>query len=136
MVRRNLQTWRARQNPSKALFPGYLFARFCPETHLRAVTYARGVVRVVSGGERPLPVELAIIECLRGRMDAARCVTLDVRPFTPGEEVCITSGPFEGWRGVFDSALGGAQRLVILLEALHQGRLIVRADWVIRCAAA
>jgi transcriptional antiterminator RfaH len=136
MVRRNIQTWRARPSPSKALFPGYLFARFCPEVHLRAVTYARGVVRVVSGGERPLPVELAIIENLRGRMDATGCVTLSVRSFRPGEELYITVGPLEGWHGVFDKALGDAQRLVIVLQALNQGRLVVRSDWVDRCAAA
>jgi transcriptional antiterminator RfaH len=135
LVRRKPAGWRARQNPMKALFPGYLFARFCPDNHLREARYARGVVRVVSAGDRPLPVEAPIIESLRARMDAAGCVSLDVKPFTPGEAVRITDGPFAGWEGVFDSALGDAQRLVILLETFQQGRLVMRVDWVERCAA-
>jgi transcriptional antiterminator RfaH len=136
LMRRNPAGWRARRNPVKALFPGYLFARFCADTHLRAVRYARGVQRVVSARERPLPVEDSIIESLRARMDNRGCVALEVRTFTRGQSVRISAGPFAGWQGVFDSALGDAQRVVILLEALQQGRLIVQVDWVERCTAA
>jgi transcriptional antiterminator RfaH len=136
LMRRNPAGWRARRNPVKALFPGYLFARFCADTHLRAATYARGVLRVVSARERPLPVEEPIIESLRARMDNMGCVALEVRPFTRGQLVRITAGPCAGWQGVFDSALGDAQRVVILLEALQHGRLVVRADWVERYATA
>jgi transcriptional antiterminator RfaH len=136
LMRRNPAGWRARRNPVKALFPGYLFARFCADTHLRAATYARGVLRVVSARERPLPVEEPIIESLRARMDNMGCVALGVRPFARGQSVRISAGPFAGWQGVFDSALGDAQRVVILLEALQHGRLVVQVDWVERCAAA
>jgi len=136
LTRRNPAGWRARRNPVKALFPGYLFSRFCADTNLRAATYARGVLRVVSARERPLPVEKEIIDSLRGRMDDMGCVALEVRPFTRGQLVRITAGPFAGWQGVFDSAIGDAQRVVILLEALQHGRLVVQADWVERCAAA
>jgi transcriptional antiterminator RfaH len=136
LMRRNPAGWRARRNPVKALFPGYLFARFCADTHLRAATYARGVLRVVSAHERPLPVEDPIIESLRARMDNMGCVALGVRPFARGQSVRISAGPFAGWQGVFDSALGDAQRVVILLEALQHGRLVVQVDWVERCAAA
>jgi transcriptional antiterminator RfaH len=136
LLARKAAGWRARKNPTKALFPGYLFARFFAVTDLRAAMYARGVICVVSAGDRPLTLEEPIIEGLRARMDAAGRVTLDRQPFTPGEAVCIAAGPLEGWRGVFDHALTDGQRLVILLETLHQGRLAVRADWVERCAAA
>jgi transcriptional antiterminator RfaH len=94
LMRRNPAGWRARRNPVKALFPGYLFARFCADTHLRAATYARGVLRVVSAHERPLPVEDPIIESLRARMDNMGCVALGVRPFARGQSVRISAGPF------------------------------------------
>jgi transcriptional antiterminator RfaH len=136
LTRRNPASWRARRNPVKALFPGYLFARFCAGTQLRAARYARGVLRVVSARERPLPVEEPIIESLRGRMDEVGCVALQVRPFTRGQSVRISAGPFAGWQGIFDSTLGDSQRVVILLEALQHGRLVVQADLVERCAAA
>jgi transcriptional antiterminator RfaH len=136
LTRRNPAGWRAKRNPVKALFPGYLFARFCADTNLRAATYAFGVLRVVSVREKPLPVETEIIESLRERMDNLGCVALEVRPFTKGQRVSITTGPFAGWQGVFDSALGDAQRVVILLETLQHGRLVVPADWVERYATA
>jgi transcription antitermination factor NusG len=100
------------------------------------VTYAHGVLRVVSAREKPLPVEEPVIESLRARMDINRCVTLDSKPFVQGESVRITAGPFAGWEGVFDSALSDARRVVILLQSLQHGRLTVRADWVERCALA
>lgn len=128
--------WRARKSPFKALFPGYLFACLNPATQFRAAAHACGVVRVVSAGERPLPVAVDVIEGLRKRMDAAGCVSLDVRSFRPGESVRIVAGPLAGWEGAFDSALSDAERIVILLETLHEGRLIVRTDWVERLAAA
>jgi transcriptional antiterminator RfaH len=136
LLRRDSKGWRARRNPTKALFPGYLFASLDFSTQLRAAAHAHGVVRVVSAGERPLPVATHIIESLRTRMDNSGCVALDVEPFRRGEIVRIIAGPFEGWQGVFDGRLGDAQRLVILLETLHQGRLIVDADWVERSEAA
>ena len=99
--------------------------------------YAHGVLRVVSAGERPLPVEPPIIASLRTRMDAEGCVAFDPQPaFKPGDRVCVTAGPFAGWRGVFNAALSDNQRLVILLETLWQGRLVVRADWVEPCGGA
>jgi transcriptional antiterminator RfaH len=136
LTRRNPGGWRSRRNPVKALFPGYLFAYFCVETNLRAARYARGVLSVVSAGDRPLPVEEEIIDSLRERMDHLGCVTLEVRSFTPGDLVRITDGPLVGWQGVFDSTLGDAQRVVIFLEALQQGRLVVQANWVEHCAVA
>jgi transcriptional antiterminator RfaH len=135
LTRRAPAGWRARRNPVKALFPGYLFARFCAELNLRVVMYAHGVVRVVSAGEQPLAVEVPIIDSLRARMDASDCVKLEAQPFTRGEPVSIKAGPFAGWRGVFDKSLSDAQRLVIFMDAVHRGRLVVRADWVERCAA-
>ena len=118
--------WRARKSPLKALFPGYLFAFFTPATQLRAAAHACGVIRVVSAGERPLPLAVDVIEALRQRMDAAGCVRLDTPSFRPGESVRIIAGPLAGWQGAFDSALSDTERVVILLETLHEGRLIVK----------
>src|SRR5881275_2521209 len=61
----------ARRKPRMAvrpLFPGYLFARFCAAVSLRAVKYSRGVVRVVGGGDRPWPVDDAIVADIRDRL--------------------------------------------------------------------
>src|SRR6266567_273660 len=39
------------------LFPGYFFARFCPEQSLNGVKCARGVLQVVGSTHCPIPVE-------------------------------------------------------------------------------
>ena len=94
---------RAARHVVRALFPGYLFARFCLAESLRAVTYCRGVVRVLGAGNRPIPVEDAIIASIRERIGEDGCVALDERRF--------------GVRD-FASHLGGsARRLVRCLRA-------------------
>jgi transcriptional antiterminator RfaH len=94
----------------RALFPGYLFARFCAADSLRAVTYSRGVVRVVGAGERPIPVEEAIIASIRARIGADGCVELIEHGPATNDRVRITSGPLAGWSGVFERELSDSQR--------------------------
>src|SRR6266567_4476531 len=74
------------------LFPCYLFARFSPRDYLHSIRYARGVRKVVSAGDVPVPVDSAIISSIRSRMDALGCVDLAPRRFDVGEEVFIQEG--------------------------------------------
>jgi len=114
----------------RPLFPGYFFARFCAAVSLRAVKYSRGVSRVVGGGGQPWPVDDAIIADIRERISPEGCVEMRERPFRMGDRVCITAGPLAGWSGVFDSALSGAERVVILIETLQQGRIVIRREFL------
>jgi transcriptional antiterminator RfaH len=113
----------------RPLFPGYLFGRFCAAASLRAVTYSRGVLRVV-GGERPWSIDDAIVADIRERMGPEGYVQLDERPFRAGDRVSVTAGPLAGWSGVFDSELSDADRVIILVETLQQGRIVMRRDWL------
>jgi transcriptional antiterminator RfaH len=121
---------RKSRNVKRPFFPGYLFARFAPADSLRSVTYSLGVTRVVGTREQPLPVEDAIIDDIRERMDARGCVTLEEPALKAGDSVDIMDGPFCGWSGVFERELSDGQRVVILLQALEQCRLVVDRDWV------
>ncbi len=114
----------------RALFPGYLFARFCAADSLRAVTYSRGVVRVLGAGDSPTPVEEAIVASLRARIGADGCVELEEHRPRISDCVRITSGPLAGWSGVFERELSDSQRVVILIEALQQGRVVISRDLV------
>lgn len=76
----------------RALFPGYLFARLCAADSLRAATYSRGVVLVVPAGDRPIPVEEAIIASIRARIGATGCVELEQHRLGDRDRVRITSG--------------------------------------------
>src|SRR5439155_25312440 len=71
----------------RPLFPGYLFGRFCAAASLRAVSYSRGVLRVVGGGGRPWPVDDAIVADILGRIGLEGCVELSERPLRVGDPV-------------------------------------------------
>ena len=114
----------------RALFPGYLFARFCPGDSLRNVTYSRGVVRVVGAGDRPVAVEKEIISSIRARIGADGCVELIEHGPGANDRVRITSGPLTGWSGVFERELSDSQRVVILIETLQQGRVVIPRDFL------
>jgi transcription antitermination factor NusG len=114
----------------RPFFPGYLFARFCAADLLRAVRYRRGVLRVVGSGAEPWPVDDAIIADIRERIGPEGYVEMHERQFRVGDPVCITSGPLAGWSGIFDSQLSDAERVVILVETLQQGRIVMRRDWL------
>ena len=112
----------------RPLFPGYFFARFCATVSLRAVKYSRGVLCVVGGSGQPWPLDDSIIADIRERIGPEGCVELRERPFRVGDRVCVTAGPLAGWSGVFDSELNAAERVVILIETLQQGRVVLRRD--------
>jgi transcriptional antiterminator RfaH len=110
----------------KPLFPGYLFARFCPATSLPLIRYARGVLRIVSCGDVPLPVDEAIIREIRSRIGADGYVRLEDRTLRPGERVLVRDGPLRGLTGIFESELDDRERVILLLEAIeYQARVVI-----------
>src|SRR5688500_5609926 len=120
---------RAARMVLRPLFPGYLFARFCAERSLRAVAYSRGVLRVLGGApDRPWPMDDAIVATIQARLGSQGFVELRERPFGSGDSVRVTAGPLVGWSGIFDCQLSDAERVVILIETLQQGRVVIRRD--------
>lgn len=120
--RRLRSTWCDEVRP---LFPGYLFARFCPALHLHAVRYSRGVCRVVGAGEEPWPVEDDIVAEIRSRESEDGFVRLAEPTWQSGQPVSLQEGPLQGWTGVFDRELDDRRRVVILLDAIQQARAVV-----------
>jgi transcriptional antiterminator RfaH len=110
----------------KPLFPGYLFARFCPATYLHLIRYARGVLRVVSCGDVPLPVDEAIIGEIRSRIGPDGYVRLEDRSLRPGDRVLVREGPLRGLKGIFERELDDRERVILLLEAIeYQARVVI-----------
>lgn len=109
----------------RPLFPRYLFAAVS-ESYLPRVCHTLGVQEVI--GQRligaGIPVDQEFIEELRGRMNRRGVVGLDDErqaprlSLVPGQPVTVTRGSFSGLSGVFDRALSGDQRVVILLNSL------------------
>lgn len=104
-------------------FPGYLFvhADLC-RVGLNAVQWRPGVVRVLGSAGQPTTISTHVIAGIRSRVDEIQQEeSLALGRFRRGDRVRITSGPFEGFEGMFDTRLGGQTRARILIEFL--GRL-------------
>lgn len=114
-----------------SLFPGYLFARFNFEAHQRAVSYARGVRKIVMFGLTPASVDEGIIESIQNRVHDGY-IEIPAPVFTPGQFVRINEGPLEGFEAIFEGHMSDHQRVVLLLRALsYQARVIVDARYVV-----
>jgi len=124
---------RRRQTVIGPLFPGYLFAKFVPDIHYRAVNYAQGVRSVVTFGSDPAIVNDEIIESIKLRHQDGY-VTLQRSLFAPGQIVRIQTGPLQGLEAIFEQELSDKQRVVLLLQALtYQARVVVDLEHVVAC---
>lgn len=107
------------------LFPRYLFANFAPLPYLHPIRYARGVTRVISAGDDPLPLDKKIIELIQQRIGEDGFVILGPTTLKTGDPVMISEGPLQGLEGVFERE-SSRDRVIILLQAAeYQARVYV-----------
>jgi len=118
------------QPGTKPLFPGYFFARFCPEKSFESVKCSRGVLRVVSSGRFPIPVRGEIVREIQDRVQEDGLVQVRPQPLAPGTLVTIQSGPFEGMMGRVERELDDRKRVAILLETLSHARVQIERRWI------
>lgn len=117
------------KNLKKPLFPTYIFARFSPQLYLHQIRYARGVRRVVTAGETPLPVTEEIIDTLQKRVSASQDETGS--GYQPGERVEVRAGLLRGLRGRFEAELSDHQRVALLLETVeYQARIFIEKHYL------
>ena len=116
---------RVRKTVISPFFPGYLFVRFDPMEHYRAVKYAKGVRNIVEFGLSPAIVDDSLIESIRSRVHNG-LLSLPNDSLRMGQVVRIERGPLEGLKAVFERQLNGSQRVMLLLQAItYQARLVV-----------
>ena len=121
---------RVSQTVIRPLFPGYLFARLNIEEHYRAVTYARGVRRIVAFGSTPARVDEELIQGMKARL-CNGYLSLTPRLLAPGQVVKIQDGPLSGLEAVFEREMPDHQRVVLLLRTLaYQARVVVPFEQV------
>jgi len=110
----------------KPLFSGYLFARFCPARSLDSVRCSRGVLRVLSSGLYPIPVEEDVIAQIHMRAEMDGCIRLlPTLSLQPGTLVTIENGPFQGFVGSVEREWDDGKRVMLLLEAMQHARVLV-----------
>ena len=115
---------------AKPLFPGYFFARFCPEDAFESVKAARGVLQVVSSGRIPIPVHDMVVREIHDRIQEDGLIRIRSRHLDSGTRVSIQSGPFEGMMGRVERELGDQKRVAIFLETLLNARVLIERRWI------
>jgi transcriptional antiterminator RfaH len=115
---------------TKPLFPGYFFARFCPENSLASVKCSRGVLQVVSSGRFPIPVHDHVVQEILDRVQEDGLIRIRPQRLAPGTRVSIQSGPFEGMIGRVERESDDQKRVAILLETLLNARVLIERRWI------
>jgi transcriptional antiterminator RfaH len=105
----------------EAMFPGYLFARFCYETQYRLVSTSNGVSAIVSFGGIPAIVPGGVINELRESVADGETIEIPTNLLI-GDEVEMVEGPFQGIRAVVTSVMPARARVMVLLELLGMER--------------
>ena len=114
----------------KAVFPRYIFARFDVYSTLRKVLFTRGVRSVVSFGGAPVQVDDEVITLIQSRVEEGGFVKVEEELRT-GDKVVIENGPLKNLAGVFERAVKGSDRVLILLAAItFQGSVVVEREYV------
>lgn len=110
-------TRRGRVWVSESLFPNYLFARFVLTTFLEKVRFTPSVAAVVSFGNQIPGIPDHVIEDLRKSLEGSGQRVFTDAP-NEGDEVEITTGPFQGAQVIVTRVLPAKQRVQVLLEVM------------------
>lgn len=113
---------------ARPLFPGYIFVQIDTGAgNWRMINSTHGITRLVSFGKEPTPVPIDILSQLMLRCDAAGKF-LPPELLKPGDQVCLTSGPFADFVGRIE-AIAPERRVWVLMEIMGgQTRVAVAAD--------
>jgi transcriptional antiterminator RfaH len=101
------------------LFPRYLFAKFDIKPGYRAVSFSKGVHKIVEFGSKPAEVSDALIDGIKSRMSDGY-IALEKERFKQGQVVQIAGGPLSGLEAVFVKELKDQDRVLLLLRMLGQ----------------
>ena len=101
---------------TEALFPGYIFARFCFHTHSRQVVHSQGVTRMVQLGDRRVIPE-HIIADLKASLPEGIIVSADLS-LEPGADIEFVTGSLKGLNGRVLAQLPAKNRIQVLLDFL------------------
>jgi len=100
----------------EAMFPGYIFAKFCYHTHSRRVIHSQGVTRMVELGERRAIPE-HIIKELKASIPEGIIEAPDLS-IEPEAEIEFVTGSLKGLNGKVLAQLPAENRIQILLDFL------------------
>jgi transcriptional antiterminator RfaH len=101
------------------LFPNYLFVRVNIRRECHLVVWTPGVKRIVSFGDEPLPIDRRVIGFLQEQADASGVIQARSK-ISPGQQVEISGGPFDGLMGIIQVPPDNKGRVKVLLKLLSR----------------
>lgn len=102
---------------TEPLFPYYLFIRLDQIiSNWRPIRSTRGVLRLLTFGDRPVAVPDRLVEALREQPNRQEGIHTY---FCAGEKVTITDGPFKDLEAIF-TRCKGEERAIVLLNVLNR----------------
>jgi transcriptional antiterminator RfaH len=117
------------------LFPNYLFVRLHLPTEFHYVIWSPGVKRLVSFGDRPIPLDDDVVTFLKQQTDPEGLIKARSQ-LRPGQEVEIHGGPFDGLIAIIQDPPDPKGRVRILLKLLSRqisvrlGVEFLKGEWV------
>jgi transcriptional antiterminator RfaH len=108
---------------NEPLFPSYLFAYFDRNTLFDSVRHTYGVSSIVHFGNYCPIIPGRIISELRESVGGDEPRVLE-EALTPGDEIEVSGGPFDGLRAIVTRLFPARQRIAVLLEFLGRQTLI------------
>ena len=112
------------------LFPGYVFVRIDVSVdQWRSINGTRGVIRLITNGDDPVPVPVGIVEDMQRRIspDGAMDWTSSLKI---GDQVKISDGPFAAFIGTLEK-LDASGRVRVLLDLLGRSVTVsLRAETI------
>lgn len=102
---------------TEPLFPYYLFIRLDQVvSNWRPIRSTRGVLRLLTFGNKPIATPNALIDTLRSQPHHQDSIHTY---FSAGEKVTITEGPFKDLEAIF-TRCKGEERAIVLLNVLNR----------------
>jgi transcriptional antiterminator RfaH len=101
------------------LFPNYLFVHIHLPTEFHYVTWSPGVKRLVSFGDRPVPLDEKVVTFLKQQTDDGGLIKAHSQ-LRRGQEVEIRGGPFDGLIAIIQDPPDAKGRVKILLKLLSR----------------
>lgn len=105
----------------KPFLPHYLFGRFNPQgERISNARWTPGLRRIVSAGQRPVPVPDEVVAYLQRRLEDAEDVDVPDSPFKKGDVVRVARGPLEGLEAIFDEQVSPEGRVWVFLKVMNR----------------
>ena len=110
-----------RSRKIKPYFPGYVFIHVdLAEIDTSSLQWMPGSVGLVSFGKEPSWVPDSVVSAIRKQVERINLAGGEtLAQLQSGDEVVVQSGPFAGYKAIFDTSLSGNERVLVLLQLLE-----------------